>query len=276
MNFYFINVTFSECSSCYSSIQEDGNVVRTRLLDIEDDLSALMKHPALLHNLTFVERLHQLVTEVSVLTQTISRALEVEGNLTSQWLTFAVACHDLSTNLNHTETTYVNHTLYYAAVVDANRKEIESTVTQIRDVVREAARLLGTPMRHKLEQNEVLSRSLALVAKELIGVAEGVIEHKNRTVTINGTIFARVESALETASNATEKAQDANSTQVQLTNLLQPLYENVSAANTLGEQIVALVLSKLTSASKAYNDSETMIAEASQPNPDRSSVSLLY
>ncbi|XP_022780822.1 laminin subunit alpha-3-like isoform X1 [Stylophora pistillata] len=261
-----------ECSSCYSSIQEDVNIVRARIQLIENDLSALMKNPALVHNLTFAKRLHQLVTEVSALSQTISRALEVEGNSTSQWLTFAVAYHNLSANLNHTETTSVNRTLHYAAVVDVNRKEIASTVTQIHDVVREASRLLGTPMRLELEQNEVLSKSLAVVAEELTSVAEGLIEHANRTVIANQTIFERVESALKTTNDASEKAQNANSTRVEVTNLLQPLYENASAANALGEQTVTLMLSKLTSASKAYNDSVTMMAEASQPNSDRSSV----
>ena len=251
------------------------NVLRARIPAIEDNLSALMNHPAILHNLTFVKRLRQLVAESSALTQTITRALEVDSNSTSQWLRFAAAFHDLSAKLNDTETTDVNHTLHYTAIVDANRKETESTVTQIRDIIREASRLLGTPMRLELEQDEVLSRSLALVAEQLISVTEGVIEHANRTVIANETIYARVESAVETANSASEKARDAVNTQAQVTNLLQPLYENASTVEVLGGQTVTLMLNKLASASRAYNDSLAMLAVTSQPNPDRSNVSLV-
>lgn len=277
--FYFILLmTFihiiTECSSCYSSIQEDMNLLRAQIPSIQTHLSALMNHPAMLHNHTFVERLHQLVTEVSALTQKIAIALEVDSNSTSQWRRFAAAFHDLSASLNETIATDVTDTLRYISIVDTNRKETETTVTQIRDVIREASRLLVTPMRLELEQVEVLSRSLASVAEQLVNVTDGVIEHANRTLIANDTIHARVEYALETANNAADKAQNALDTQTQVATALRPLHENASAVNVLGEQTVALVFDKVESASRAYNNSLVILAEASLTNPDRSSVSL--
>lgn len=118
---------------------------------------------------------------------------------------FVVVCYDLSINLNYIEIIYVNYIFYYVVVVDVNRKEIESIVMQICDVVREVVCLLGIFMRYKLEQNEVLFRFLVFVVKELIGVVEGVIEYKNCIVIINGIIFVCVEFVLEIVSNVIEK-----------------------------------------------------------------------
>ena len=234
-----------------------------------------MNHPVTLHNGTFVERLRQLVIEISALDPLIAMAMEVESNSTSQWLRIDAAFLDLNAGLNDTETTALNETLHYTSIVDANRKAIERIVTQIRDVIREAFRLLDTPMRLELEQDEMLSRSLSRVAEQLVNLLDSVIHHENRTLAANETIHALVEYAVETAENAARKVRDANNTQDQVTTLLEPLYENASRVNVLGEQTVALVLDKLSNASRAYNDSLTMLEEASQANLDRSSVSVV-
>lgn len=275
----FILALFTvECSACFSSIQEDMNLLRAQISSIQVLLTVLMNHPATLHNRTFVERLRQLVTEVSALDRHIAMAMEVESNSTSQWLRIDAAFLDLNAGLNDTETTAVNETLHYTSIVDANRKAIERIVTQIRDVIREAFRLLDTPMRLELEQDEVLSRSLSRVAEQLVNLLDSVIHHENRTLAANETIHVLVEYAVETAENATKKVRDANNTQDQVTTLLQPLHKNASRVNMLGEQTVALVLDKLSNASRAYNDSLAMLEEASRANPDRSNVSvvLLY
>lgn len=249
------------------------NLLRAQITSIQVPLTALMNHPAMIHNHTFVERLRQLVTEISALTPKVIMAMEVDGNSTSQWLRFSAAFHDLNARLNDTETTAVNDTLHYTSIVDDNREEIERIETQIRDVIREAFRLLDTPMRLELEQDEVLSRSLSRVAEQMVNLTDGVMQHENRTLVANETIHARVEYAVETAEKAAERVRTVNSTQAQVAALLEPRYENASAVNVLGDQTVALVLDKLASASRAYNDSLAMLAEASQANPDRSSVS---
>lgn len=251
------------------------DLLRAQISSVQVLLTALMNHPAMLHNHTFVERLRQLVTEFSALDPQITMAMEVESNSTSQWLRIDAAFLDLNTGLNDTETTAVNETLHYTSIVDANKKAIERIVTQIRDVIREAFRLLDTPMRLELEQDEVLSKSLSRVAEQLVNLTDSVIHHENRTLAANETIHALVEYAVETAENAAEKAREANDTQDQVATLLEPLYENASRVNMLGEQTVALVLGQLSSASRAYNDSLAMLEEASQPNPDRSSVSVV-
>ena len=202
-------------------------------------------------------------------------AMEVESNSTSQWLRIDAAFLDLNARLNDTETAAVNETSHYTSVVDANKKEIERIVTQIRDVVREAFRLLDTPMRLELEQDEALSRSLSRVAEQLVNLTDSVIHHENRTLAADETIHALVEYAVETAENAAEKVRNVSNTQDQVATLLKPLYESASRVNVLGEQTVALVLDKLSSASRAYNDSLAMLEEASQANPDRSSVSVV-
>lgn len=271
----FWHLSTAECSSCYSSIQEDMNLLRAQISSIQVLLTALMNHPAMLHNHTFVERLRQLVTEISALAPQITMAMEVESNSTSQWLQIDAAFHDLNAGLNDTETTAVNETLHYTSIVDANREEIERIETQIRDVIREAFRLLDTPMRLELEQDEVLSRSLSRVAEQMVNLTDSVIHHENRTLVANETIHALVEYAVETAEDAAEKARNAYNTQYQVATLLEPLYENASRVNVLGEQTVTLVLDKLSRASRAYNDSLAMLAEASQTNPARSSVSLI-
>lgn len=264
-----------ECSACYSSIQEDMNLLRAQISSIQVLFTALLNHPATLHNRTFVERLRQLVTEISALDPHIAMAMEVESNSTSQWLRIDSAFLDLNEGLNDTETTAVNKTLHYTSIVDANRKVIERIVTQIRDVIREAFRLLDTPMRLELEQDEVLSRSLSRVAEQLVNLLDSVIHHENRTLAANETIHALVEYAVETADNAAKKVRDVNNTQNQVATLLEPLYANASRVNMLGEQTVALVLDKLSNASRTYNDSLWMLEEASQANPDRSSVSVV-
>lgn len=229
----------------------------------------------MIHNQTFVERLRELVTEISALAPKVTMAMEVESNSTYQWLRFSTAFHDLSARLNDTVATAVNDTLHYTAIVDDNKEEIERIETQIRDVIREAFRLLDTPMRLELEQDEVLSRSLSRVAEQMVNLTESVIQHENRTLIANETIHARVEYAVETAENALERVRTVNNTQAQVASLLEPLHENASAVNVLGDQTVALVLDKLASATRAYNESLAMLAEASRANPDRSSVSLI-
>jgi len=249
------------------------NLLRAQVSSIHILLTVLMSHPVTLNNRTFVDRLRQLVTEISALDPQITMAMEVESNSTSQWLRIDAAFLDLNAGLNDTETTAVNETLHYTSIVDANKKAIERIVTQIRDVIREAFRLLDTPMRLELEQHELLSRSLWRVAEQLANLTDSVIHHENRTLATNETIHARVEYAVETAENAAEKARDVNDTQGQAATLLEPVYENASRVNMLGEQTVALVLGKLGSASRAYYDSLAMLEEASMANPERSSVS---
>lgn len=227
----------------------------------------------MLHNDTFVERTRQLAAEISALPPEVTTAMEVDSNSTAQWLRFSAAYHDLSARLNGTEETTVNDTFYYTSIVDDNREEIVRIETLIRDVIREAFRLLDTPMRLELEQDEALSRSLSRVAEQMVNLTDGVMQHENRTLISNETIHALVEYAVETAENVMERVQVVNNTQAQVATLLEPLYENASAVNILGEQTVALVLDKLTRASRAYNDSLAMLAEASQANPDSSSVS---
>lgn len=234
-----------------------------------------MNHPAMLHNQTFVERLRQLIVEVSGLTETINAALEVESNSTSQWLKFAVAMNDLSGRLNETITTSVNHTLHYTAIVEANRRETEATLTQILDVITEASRLLGTPMRLELEQAEVLSSSLARVAGQLVDLMYSIMQEENRTLLANETIHSRLKYVVETANIAAERVRNATDMQAYVAAMLPRLYENASAVHILGEQTVAMVSSKLMRANRAYNDSLEMLNEASQANPDRSTVSLL-
>lgn len=234
-----------------------------------------MNHPAMLHNQTFVERLRQLIVEVSGLTQTINAALEVESNSTSQWLKFAVAMNDLSGRLNETITTLVNHTLHYTAIVEANRRETEATLTQILDVITEASRLLGTPMRLELEQAEVLSSSLARVAGQLVDLMYSIMQEENRTLLANETIHSHLKYVVETANIAAERVRNATDMQAYVAAMLPPLYENASAVHILGEQTVAMVSDKLMRANRAYNDSLEMLNEASQANPDRSTVSLL-
>ena len=251
------------------------NLLRAQISSVQDLLAALMNHPAMLHNHTFVERLRQLATEISALDPQIIMAMEVESNSTSQWLRVDRAFLDLNAELNETETTAVNETIHYTSIVDTNKIAIERIVTQIRDVLREAFRLLDTPMRLKLGQNEVLSRSLLRVAEQLVNLTDSVIHHENRTLAANDTIHALVEYAVETAENAAEKARDANNTQDQVATLLEPLYENASRLNMLGERTVVSVLDRLSSASRAYNDSLAMLEEARQPNPDRSRVSVV-
>ena len=251
------------------------NLLRAQISSIQGLLTALMNHPATLHNRTFAERLRQLVIEISALDPHIAMAMEVESNSTSQWLRIDAAFLDLNARLNDTKTTEVNETLHYTSIVDANRKAIERIVTQIRDVIREAFRLLDTPMRLALQQDEVLSKSLSQVAEQLVNLLDSVIHHENRTLAANETVHALVEYAVETAENAAKKVRDANNTQDEVATMLQPLYENASRVNMLGEQTVALVLDKLSNASRAYNDSLAMLEEASQVNPDRSSVSVV-
>lgn len=272
---FILALSTAECSSCYKSIQEDMNLVRGQISSIQVLLTALMNHPAALHNLSFVKRLRQLVTEVRALGPQITLAMEVENNSTSQWLRIDAAFHDLNARLNDTEATAVNETRHYTSIVDANKKEIERIVTQIRDIIREAFRLLDTPIRLELEQDEVLSRSLTRVAEQLVNLTHSMIHHENRTLAANKTIHALVEYAVETAENASKKARNANNTQDQVARLLEPLYENGSRVNILGDQTVALVLDKLSSASRAYNDSLAILEEASQANPNRRSVSVI-
>ena len=272
---FILALSTVECSSCYLSIQEDMNLLRAQISSIHVLLTALMSHPVTLNNHTFVERLRQLVTEISALDPQITMAMEIESISTSQWLRIDAAFLDLNVELNDTETTAVNETLHYTSIVDANKKAIERIVTQIRDVIREAFRLLDTPMRLELEQDEVLSSSLWRVAEQLANLTDSVIHHENRTLAANETIHALVEYAVETVEDAAEKARDANDTQDQAATLLEPLYENASRVNMLGEQTVALELGKLSSASRAYNDSLAMLEVANQPNPDRSSVSVI-
>ena len=229
----------------------------------------------MLHNHTFVERLRELVAELSGLTQTINPALEVESNSTSQWLRFTMAVNDLSARLNETMATTMNETLHYTAIVEANRRETETTITQINDVITEASRLLGTPMNLELEQTEVLSSSLAQIRGQLVDLTHSIKQEENRTVLANGTIHERVEYAVETANKATEKAQNATDTQAQLAVLLRVLHENASAVKDLGEQTVAMVSDKLAIANRAHNHSLEKLNEASQANPDRSGVSLI-
>lgn len=266
-------VSFAECPPCYSSIQEDVHLLRAKIPSMQLHFSTLMNHPAMLHNHTFVERLRRLVAEVSGLTQSINAALELESNSTSQWLQFAVVVNDLSARLNQTIATSVNDTLQYTVIVDSNRRETETTVKQIQDVITEASRLLDTPMRLELEQAEVRSRSLARVAGQMMDLTQSIVQEENRTLLANETIHARVEYVMDTANITAEKARNATDTQAEVAAMLRPLYENASAVNVLGEKTVAMVSEKLAAASKAYNDSLEMLNEARRANPDRSSVS---
>lgn len=265
-------IPFSACPPCYSAIQEDVNLLRSKISSLHVRLSKLQNHPMMLHNQTFVERLRQLVAEVSELTKTINATLETERNSTSQWLQFAVAVNDLSASLNETITTTVNQTLHYTAIVEANRRETESTVTQIQDVVTEASRLLNTPMRLKLEQTEVSSISLAHLANQLVNVTYGMRQEKNRIVLSNETIHEHVEHAVEITNKAVQMVQNATDTQARVAVLLRQLHANASAVNAFGEHTLGMVSNKLRISSTAYNHSLEKLHETSQPNPDRSSV----
>ena len=227
------------------------------------------------HNHTFVERLRQLVAEVSELMQTINPAQEVGNNSKPQWLRFDMAVNDLSAWLNETITTGVNETLHYTAIVEANRRETGTTITQINDVITEASRLLGTPMSLELEQTEVVSSSLAQIRGQLVDLTYSIKQEENRTVLANETIHERVEYAVETGNKAAAKAQNATDTQAEVAALLQLLHENASAVNVLGEQTVGMATDKLSIASRARNHSLEKLNEASQANPDRSGVSLI-
>ena len=249
------------------------NLLRGKVQGIQAYLVTLINHPATPHNQTFVEGLRQLVANVSGLTQTINSALETDRNSTSQWIQFALAVDDLSLRLNNTIATTVNNTLHYAAIVTANRRETETAVTEIREVITEAARVLGTPMRMELEQVEVLSSSIARVAELVEELARSVKQETNRTLAANKTIHARVEYAAKTVNVATEMARNATDTQAQVAALLEPLNENASTVKVLGEQTVAMVSDKLAKAHKTYSDSLEVMYAARQANPDRTSVS---
>lgn len=264
---------YLECPPCYSFIQEDVNLLRGKIQGMQAHLVTLINHLAMPHNQTFVESLRQLVAEVSKLTQTINSALEAERNSTSQWIQFALAVDDLSLRLNNTIATTINNTLHYTAIVTANRRETETAVTEIRDVITEAARLLGTPMRMELDQVEVLSRSIARVARQLEELTRSIKQETNRTLTANKTIQARVEYAAKTVNVAAEMARNATDTQAQVAALLEPLNESASAVKVLGEQTVAMVSDKLAKAHKTYSDSLEVMYAARQANPDRTSVS---
>ena len=251
------------------------NLVRAKIPSMAVHLSTLKNHSAMLHNHTFVERMRQLVAGVSKLTQTINAAQEADRNSTSQWRRFASAVNNLSARLNETTESAVNHTLHFTAIVNANRRETETIVTQIYDVVTVAARLLGTPMRLKLEQVEVVSSSIARVVGQLVDLTHSITQEMNRTLTANKTIHARVEYAAKTVNISAEMARNVTDTQAQVAALLGPLNENATAVKALGEQTVAIVSDKLERASKTYNDSLEVLSQASLANPDRSRVSYL-
>jgi len=249
------------------------NLLRGKIQGMHAHLVTLINHPVIPHNQTFVESLRQLVAEVSELTQTINSALEAERNSTSQWIRFGLAVDDLRLRLNNTIATTVNNTLHYAAIVTANRRETETAVTTIRDVISEAVRVLGTPMRMELDQVEVLSSSIARVAGQLEELTRSVKQETNRTLAANKTVQARVEYAAKTVNVAAEMARNASDTQAQVSALLEPLNENASAVKVLGERTVAMVSDKLAKAHKTYSDSLEVMYAARQANPDRTSVS---
>ena len=249
------------------------NLLRGKIQGMHAHLVTLINHPAMPHDQTFVESLRQLVAEVSELTQTINAALEAERNSTSQWIRFASAVDDLGLRLNNTIATTINNTLHYTAIVTANRRETETAVTEIRDVITEAARVLGTPMRMELDQVEVLSRSIARVAGQLEELTRSIKQETNRTLVANKTIQARVEYAAKTVNVAAEMARNATDTQAQVGALLEPLNKNASTVKVLGEQTVAMVSDKLAKAHKTYSDSLEVMYAARSANPDRTSVS---
>ena len=228
----------------------------------------------MLHNSTLVERFHQLVTDVRELTQTIHTAQEADVNSTAQWLLFSVVVNELSAVINETITMAVNQTLHFTASLEAHRRDSESIVSEIHDLVTEAFFLLETSMERGLGQMETSAVSLANIARQLLNMRYSIDLEANRTVVANETVYSRLEHAVAIATKSVELARNVSDTQAHVNALLSQLHGNASEVHDLGETTVAIASTKLEMASRTYNHSLQKLDEAKQANPDRSSVSL--
>ncbi|XP_068695326.1 laminin subunit beta-1-like isoform X2 [Montipora foliosa] len=261
-----------ECPSCYSSVQEDVNLLRVHITSLKAEFSSFLKESSMLHNSTFVERFYQLVTDVRELTQTIHTAQEADVNSTAQWLLFSVVVNELSAVINETVTKAVNQTLHSTAILEAHRRDSESIVSQIHDLVTEAFLLLETSIERGLGRMETSAVSLANIARQLLNMRYSIDLEANRTVVANETVYSRLEHAVAVATKSVELARNVTDTQAHVNALLSQLHGNASEVHDLGETTVAIASTKLEMASRAYNHSLQKLDEAKQANPDRSIV----
>lgn len=269
-------LSLAECPFCYSYIQEDVDLLRVYITRLQAKFSSLVNQPTMVHNDTFNDRFHKLVTEVSELTQSLNVAREAESNATVQWRLFSVVMNDFNNMLNGTLAVAVNQTLHFTAIVEANKKETEFTVTQIRDLVTEASHLLERSLERKLEQAENSTSFLANQARKLMNLLHSMKREENRTLEASELIHTHVEHAVEVANKSAEMARNVTDAQIHLQALLRQLHKNASAIRVLGETAVTMASDKLVMANTAYNHSLQNMNEARQANPDRSSVSVTY
>ena len=267
-------LSLAECPFCYSYIQEEVDLLRVYINRLQAEFSLLVNQPAMLHNGTFNDRFHTLVTEVSELAQSLITAREAESNATVQWRLFSVVMNDLNM-LNGTIAVAVNQTVHFTAIVEANKKETEFTVTQIRDLVTEASRLLKMSLDRKLEQAENSSSFLANQAGKLMNLLHIMKREENGTVEAGELIHTRVEHTVEIANKSAEMARNVTEAQIHLDAMLRQLHKNASAIIVLGESTVTMASDKLAMAKRAYNHSVQKLNEARQANPDRSGVSII-
>ena len=267
-------LSLAECPLCYSFIQEEVDLLRVYITRLQAEFSLLVNQPTMLHNDTFNDRFHKLVTEVIELTQSLIRAWEAESNATVQWRLFSVVMNDLNT-LNGTIAVAVNQTVQFTAIVEANKRETEFTVIQIRDLVTEASRLLKMSLDRKLDEAENSTSLLANQAGKLMNLQHIMKREENRTVEAGELIHTRVEHAVEIANKSTEMARNVTEAQIHLDALLPQLHKNASAIRVLGETTITMASDKLAMANRAYNHSVQKLNEASQANPDRSGVSII-